>query len=107
MKFLIIVCCICLFCVCSWLTFSCRGTSQIVENDPVKDSFKWDGIERMERMERMRWYSAHSDIEEEDDDTPNVFDVYYVKDERTGLCFAIYKNFGFQRVPCSFAEGAM
>ncbi len=51
-------------------------------------------------IDRMNWISAKKKLEKLD----YMNDIKYIRDERTQLCFAIYKNFGFQRVPCSYIE---
>lgn len=92
----------------------CRSTGHLVEEkNPASDTktiyqsdqnFR-DSMEQMSRHEL--WASANNEIDEKAtfSDYPEL--PYYFKDKRTGLCFAVYKNFGFEKVPCGHLKDVL
>lgn len=82
----------------------CRGTGHIKRE--VNPSNEKNFLMSMEQMDRMYWHDAKSKIEDENQEL-RVLDIKYIEDKRTGLCFAIYKNFGFQKVPCGFLRDVL
>ena len=80
----------------------CRATSHLKEDKNIDDNF----IASMQQMDRLAWLEARNKIDDEDDELRSS-DIRYIKDIRTDLCFAIYKNFGFQKVPCGHLQDVL
>lgn len=80
----------------------CRGTSRIITQEDREQERREEQHFRntMDRVDQMHWHNAFNKIKDTDEvDLPE-----YIKDKRVDLCFAIYKDFGFTRVPCEYLD---
>jgi outer membrane protein assembly factor BamD (BamD/ComL family) len=82
---------------------TCRSTTKIKPDKDEKKENPWDfpGYDTTGHLlDSLNWASARKKLSNLD----YMNDIRYIRDERTQLCFAVYKNFGFQRVPCSYVD---
>ena len=79
------------------------GCNTTTEREPRDDSH----FERYDWMERLHWSNLRSSTDDELDLEIDYNDIWYVKDPRTGLCFAFYLDRPLGKVPCGFAEDAI
>ena len=89
---------------------TCRSATKLKPDKKKYHEHDWGGFSPLSNttsnadiLDRMNWASARQKIKDMD----YIDHIRYIKDDRTDLCFAIFKDFGFQRIPCGYIESVL